>query len=145
MKITITIQDEGALRALIEGEGALRNLSPVINAIAGEIDDRVQTAFDNKADPTNLAAWPELSMATQKDRARKGFNATDILQRTRILRTGVIAQADDRGVSVTAGSVEYAKHHQYGTSKAPQRRFAGVSPEDVGLFEKMLIEHINGQ
>lgn len=144
MKVTITIKDEGALRAMIEHEGKLRDLSPVINAIAGEVDDRVQTAFENKADPTNAAAWPELTIATQKDRARKGYNASDILQRTRILRSGVIAEADQTGVSVSAGSVEYAKYHQYGTSKAPQRRFAGVSPEDVGQFEKMLIEHITG-
>lgn len=144
MDIKITMDAEGSLRALIRHEEALRDLAPVLAALAGEIDDRVQNAFENKADPTNLAAWPELTAATQKDRARKGFNATDILQRTRILRQGVVTEPDQSGVTVSAGSVEYAMIHQKGGSKIPQRRFAGASPDDVELFHDMLSKHVLG-
>lgn len=179
MKVSLVMEGENAARLLIEGEAALGDLSPVITAIAGEVDDRVQTAFENKADPVNGQTWPELATATLKDRERKGFNKTDILQRTRILRAGVIAEVDGNAIKVSAGSVEYAGVHQYGydgwasmpshtrtITKAfgkdlkapvtytyaarsqkltiPQRRFAGVSPEDVGQFEEMLINHIAG-
>jgi len=143
VKITISIQDEGAARLLIEGEYQAQNLEGALVAIAGELDDRVQQSFESASDPVNGSSWPELRPATLRQKARKGYGPSP-LQNTRILRLGVIAETDRHGVSVSAGSVEYAKFHQYGTSKTPQRRFAGMSPEDAIQFEDILARHITG-
>lgn len=148
MDIRITIDDSGAARALIRSERALGDLTPIMTAIAGEIDDRVQTAFERKADPVTGTPWPELRPATIRQRIKEGWNATDTLQRTRTLLGGILSTPDSRGVSVRANSVDYALVHQFGSNPIrgiPQRRFAGISPQDAEQFEDILRRHILGR
>ena len=139
------IYDDGEARLIIDNTIArLRNLGPIMAAIAGEVDDRVQEAFEHKTDPVDLSKWPELSVATAADRARKGFNISDILQRTGILRSSVITDSDDHGVTSRTRGVDYALIHFEGAPGAniPARRFAGASLDDIELFEDMIARFI---
>lgn len=143
--IRVVMEDGLAKLVLDRGLANARDLGSVMAAIAGEVDDRVQESFEQKRDPVDGSAWPELRPATVRDRERKGFNGTDILQRTRILRAGIITDSDQNSVE-TATSVEYALFHHLGAPGAniPQRRFAGISEEDSHDFERMLAAHIAG-
>ena len=142
--IRIKMIDGEATLLIDRSEGRLRNLAPVMAAIAGEVDDRVQESFEHKRDPVDLTAWPELRAATVADRVSKGFNAADMLQRTGVLRSSVVTDSDDQGVTTSVRGVEYALIHHKGSSrkKVPQRRFAGISQEDSAEFEDMIAAFI---
>lgn len=66
--------------------------------------------------------WSVLAQSTRKQRARLGFGAArPILVRTGTLRKGTRIKniKDDEGT--IANEVDYAKYHQFGTKKIPQR------------------------
>lgn len=143
--VRVVMVDNEARLVLDSAIANARDLSPVMLAIAGELDDRVQESFESKKDPSTGSNWPELKAATVKDRIRKGFNGTDILQRTRILRTSVVTEADKNSVSVATAGIEYALAQFYGSKNGiPARPFAGASLEDLTLFEQMVADFIVG-
>lgn len=141
MKISVTMQGDAALRFLIEGEHRLLNLDPALYAIAGEVDDRIQTAFAIDSDPVTGTPWPELKPATLRAKQKAGYGS-DALENRRILRGAAIATVEGRAILVN-NQPDYAKYHQFGTSKIPQRRFVGVSPQDIQQFEDILTRYIS--
>ena len=127
------------------GGGAVRlSLERGCWLYSGEVDDRVQEAFEHKRDPVELASWLELKAATIAGRIRKGLSPSETLRGTGILMASVITDSDDHGVITSTRGVEYALYHQLGAPKAgiPQRRFAGISLEDAQEFEDTIRNYI---
>lgn len=141
----ITMDDTGVARVLQRGEAAARDLSPALRDIGGELLAISDQAFAGQHDPSTRAAWPELSLATIRERERLGFGGTGpILQRTRILRQSVQTDSDRNQASIGA-SVEYGLiHHKGGSAgrggktKIPARPFVGAHPDDLREFEDII-------
>lgn len=144
--IRLTMFEREARLVLDKALAGSVDLSPVMLAIAGEVDDRTQESFTFKRSPLDGSEWPELKAATRRDRERRGYNPGDTLQRTRILRSSVVTEASENAVEVADGGVEYAVVHQFGAParNIPARTFAGASAEDLAEFEEWIAEHIAG-
>lgn len=144
----ITMNDTGVLRVLQRGEAAARNMRPAMQDIEGELLAISDQAFSSQHDPSTRAAWPELSLATVRERERLGFDGGQILQRTRTLRRSVQTDSDANSARIGAG-VEYGLiHHKGGSAgrggsaKIPARPFVGAHPEDLREFEVIIADHI---
>lgn len=144
MKISLTVDISKADRALSEITARLQNLIPFTTAIAGEVQDRIDSAFAGEFDPVTHESWPGLKPLTLARRVQDGHDGP-ILQVTRTLRQGTLVTPQDKAVEVTT-AVEYGQAHQYGypPRNLPQRRYAGVSPDDVSQFEAQLRAFILG-
>lgn len=145
MNIKLTIDAAEADFILAGAEERLRDLSPILAAIAGEVQDRIDSAFELERDPVTLTSWPPLKPATVKRRQKSGHDGP-MLQMTRALLRTTQVTPEARLIEVTTG-VEYGLTHQFGDESRgiPARRYAGVSPEDLGQFEDMLRQYVIGR
>ncbi|WP_205436015.1 phage virion morphogenesis protein, partial [Helicobacter suis] len=82
--------------------------------------------------------WPPLKPATIK--RKKPRMRTQILQNTRVMRTGVNLQILGNTIEVS-NAERYAPFHQLGTRKMPQRRFMPF--DDQGRPSPALENEIN--
>lgn len=92
-----------------------------------EILEEGSLLFENSAKAaigTYEYGWPQLAESTQEQRVSLGYSANEPLLRTGDLKNSITHNADDKEAYVGT-DLEYAKYHEFGTSKIPARPFLG--------------------
>lgn len=100
----------------------------------------IQRQFDNFNDPYGKK-WAPLSPNTI---ARKKQNKDKILTHYTPLRKSIRVDVVQEGLRLTA-SVPYAKFHQTGTSKMPQRLILAITDSDKVRIGRLIKQHVAGR
>lgn len=132
--IEITIDDRAVRAALDRLQRRLSDLSPVMRAIATELEARVEARFETATDPAGRP-WAPLKPSTlaaylargkgnrRKDGSLTKKGAARLASRKPLYDTGDLLEAinSDAGLDYALigvnGSVEYATTHQFGAKK----------------------------
>jgi len=134
------LQQSGAFRR------ALLNLGPLWDRFKSEMSKIEEERFSSEG----YGEWDALADSTLRERARLGFGAGPILQRTRNLMDSLVDPA--RAAQTTArtmswgSDVSYAGFHQDGGSIAgrpPQRVVLEIRAEDRRRLETQMVSWVN--
>lgn len=92
--------------------------------------------------------WQQLAQATEENKARLG-QPDRILVATGVLERSLTAAATGLGDSTFDAlrfgtDVDYARFHQFGTSKMPVREVVGLSPEAIEAMAQVVKTYIGG-
>jgi len=134
------LQQSGAFRR------ALLNLGPLWDRFKPEMSRIQEERFSTEG----YGDWPALADATLRDRARRGFAAGPILQRTRNLKDSLVdpvRAAQTTARTMTWGTdVPHAGYHQDGGSIAgrpPQRVVLEIRADDRRRLETQMVSWVN--
>lgn len=122
--ITITVSDEALRAALRRLVTLLSDTTPTMRALSEIMLDASERAFAGRADPVTGKAWPALSPARLRQRAKKGRSPANILQdEGRLIGSlqGLAGGADavrriGPGYALVGTNVPYAAAHQFGAT-----------------------------
>lgn len=86
--------------------------------------------------------WPDLSDRYKRIKyaSNSRYPGRRTLERSGILKSGWKLRTASRYALLTNG-VEYAKYHQYGTRKMPQRKIAEVTPDIADEIKRRFKDH----
>lgn len=150
MAITVTIKIEGdqqVLRTFLRFAEDVQHLEEPFNAIANDFYDIENRQFDSEGG-YGSGGWAALSDVSEgKGYASwkaKHFPGTSILVRWGNLRESLTMMGgynirDVEPLSVTLGTMmPYAKWHQRGTGRMPQRRVIDLTEDDKSRWVKII-------
>ena len=107
--IEITVDNTEIVNLLKRLSEKTQNLRPVMKIIAGIMMDSVEENFEQQGRPK----WPGLSLATRKQRTKKGYWPGKILQMRGELTASVTSDyGNDHAIVGT--NKKYAAIHQFG-------------------------------
>lgn len=137
------------LEFILRQSGALRrgllNLGPLWDRFEREMSAIQAERFASEG----YGEWPALAESTLADRARRGFAAGPILQRTRTLRDSLVDPAQASRTTprtMTWGTdVDYAILHQDPPTpgRPPQRTVLDLRVEDRRRLETQMVSWVN--
>lgn len=134
--ISFIARQSGAFRRELE------NLTPLWDRFEVELSAIETERFDTRG----YGEWPALAASTLAQKAAHGF-PLDPLIRTGTLRDSLTnpMQAGTKGPQqfVWGTSVPYAKYHQDGTDKMPQRKVLEIRTEDRRRLEHEMVSWLN--
>lgn len=107
--IEIKVENQEILKALKRLSEKTKNLKPVMKNIAGIMMDSVEENFEQQGRPK----WPGLSLATKKQRTKKGYWPGKILQMRGELAASITSDYGD-DYAVVGTNKKYAAIHQFG-------------------------------
>lgn len=136
--IRITYDDGSVLNALNQLQARMSDLTPVMRAIAGVLEDASARAFENERAPSTGAAWQSLLPATVKAR---GGDAHPILQRSGQLAAS-ITSAYGKDFAEVGTNKLYAATHQFGRDTIPARPFIGIGDQDRGEIMDIIAQFL---
>lgn len=125
--------------ALTRAIAACSDLSPLMSDIGTYVKGRLEQGFASESDPYGKA-WSPLAASTLRQKVG-GSILTDKGAMRGSLTSIPSAQQVEVGVSAP-----YAKFHQRGTSKMPQRGMVpdkGLPPRDVQPIESLVREYMS--
>lgn len=123
MNYRIEIDGQGFAGALNRALAAAQDMTPLMDDIAGILEDEAQSAFREERSPEG-DGWARLSQVTIALREKSGHWPGQILQRSGRLAQSISTQVTP--TSATVGTnVIYAAVQQFG---AARREFKGVAP-----------------
>jgi len=122
MAYLVEIEDEGLQAALDSALARFNDLTPLMDDIAGVLEDEAQSAFREQRSPKG-GGWARLSEVTVALRAKSGHWPGKILQRSGRLAGSISSQVTPNSATVGT-NVIYAAVQQFG---APKRQFKGVA------------------
>ena len=132
LQLLITPEFEKSLDKLskdflrISNTASVQNLDEIGGVMIESLGESIMKSFALRADPITGATWPNLQQAYMGSFDSRLRRSNDMFLSIEF-RKNVTAHT----VAVEAYSdIPYAKVHQYGSSKHPQRRFAGMSKDD---------------
>lgn len=141
--ISITLDDREVRRALERLSKLLADMTPVMRAIATELEARVEQRFETATDPSGrpwaplasstISAWLDRSKGnrrrdgslTKKGRQRLAsrrplYDTGDML--------GSLTSSYTRDEATVGFGVTYAAYHEYGTRRMPRRGLLMADP-----------------
>lgn len=162
--LTIKVNDR-QIEALL-GELAERydDLSPVMEAVAAEMEAEVERAFEFEQDPTTGERWKPLSAARLRQRQKREGGSIRILnvQGGLGLAGSIVTDSGKRFAGVGVAK-EYGVYHQFGytvtrtvsqlfgrplrnpvtfTVTLPARPFLGLGPQAIGDIVQLLERYL---
>ena len=133
---------EEKIKQLEERAKRTKNLKKVMDVIASDILKEEQLNFKGNKDPDGVP-WQPLSKKTKQIREKQGYNGNEILRMKGILFGSLHAVLDNNAAIVATGpEITYAKYHQYGTVRMPQRQFAGMKKKNIKKYNKWAMKYI---
>ena len=84
--------------------------------------------------------WARLAASTVRDKTKKGFGGKPILERTGTLKKRTTRAKVTPELGEIINATPYAKYHQYGTSKMPQRKILDVKNDAVRSSLRPVLE-----
>ena len=100
-----------------------KTLRPAMEAGANDIKTLIDNAFYMSIDPETGRRWADIAQSTKDARPQgDGKGNHKPLINTGRLRQSISTSADNRSIKFGT-NVQYGRYHQYGTKRAPQRRF----------------------
>lgn len=150
--IDIQLDDREVREALVRLSKRLSDMTPVMRAIATELEARVEARFETETDPAGRR-WPQLADSTLmqvmrraaggKVRNKRGgtkAKAIAALARKRILYDtgdllGSLTSSAGRDEARVGFGQPYAAYHEYGTEKMHRRGLLMADPQARTLGE----------
>lgn len=120
--------------------GRIKNVIPPLALFAKKKANDIQKQFETGTDPEGKP-WAPLSPKTV---ALKKQNKDKILVHYGPLRKSIKVEVVQEGLRLTAG-VPYAKFHQSGTSKIPQRLILAITEQDKVRLGRFIKQHVAGR
>lgn len=119
---------------------------PLTRSVRQVILPSIRENFESGGRPE----WQQLAASTIATRLRDGYGIWPPLTKTEALKKKAVVFANwvitRDSATMKEPKIKYAKYHQRGTSKMPQRAFAMIQPEDEEdverIFEVWLEERI---
>ena len=116
-----------------------KNINPerILDEASALILSRIRRRFLAETAPDGTKWKPSLAATNRRKKGNTGtlFNTGRLFRSIQSAATG----PNERSIFT---DVEYAPYHQFGTSRLPQRKFLGVSNEDVDLVQRLIIKRI---
>ncbi len=112
---------------------------PVRNSLEA-LRSTIVDAFDTQGGAVGTA-WPPLSARTLRTKQRLGYSAQPLV-RTGALRDGWDVQIEALGSGVLASATPYARMHQEGTGRIPQRRFLPREEDALATVRQIFAQHV---
>lgn len=139
--ITITVEDSAFRAYLQELYSRLDNLTPVMEEIGGNLENRVRQRFETATDP-NGAPWKPWAESTLEAypfpgtpaAAKYGAGNARLLDRYGTMLGSLNYQADPTSVTIGFAN-DYAVYHEFGTRKMPRRGMLMGNPTTGTLGE----------
>lgn len=120
--------------------GRIKDVIKPLSVFAKKKANDIQKQFYSNSDPDGNK-WAPLSPVTI---ARKKQNKDKILTEYTPLRKSVRVNVLQEGLQLTAG-VPYAKYHQQGTSKMPQRVILKITDSDKVRIGRLIRQFAAGK
>ena len=120
--------------------GRIKDVIKPLSIFAKKKANYIQKQFDSNSDPDGNK-WAPLSPVTI---ARKKQNKDKILTEYTPLRKSIRVNVLQEGLQLTAG-VPYAKYHQQGTSKMPQRVILKITDSDKVRIGRLIRQFAAGK
>lgn len=148
--VDVQVSDGDVRRALEALQAAASDARPLMRVFGAYMLATSGDAFKGSTDPVTSSPWPPLAEATLKGkylgRVRSSYGKNP-LRRTGMLMNS-IGVLDLQAQTVATGTtVRYAVYHNSGeprTSKLPQRRFLGFTPEAPDELLEMTRNYLLG-
>ena len=121
-------------------QAALARLDEPVERSLEALRETVRAAFDSEG-ATAGAAWPPLAERTRRDKARRGYPPQPLV-RTGLLRDAWDVRMQGPGRGVLASLAPYARAHEEGMGRLPQRRFLPTESETLAAAREALARHI---
>ena len=122
----------------------IRKKEPLLKRIGTFAVEVSKQAFREGRDPNTGDRWEPLSPAYAKWKARNRYSKTPLTLKGALRRSihyGVLGKK-----SVAWGTDrKYGRFHQYGTKRLPQRRFLGLSRDDVYQIDQIITRWVRGR
>lgn len=138
------------LEFILRQSGAFRRALLVLTPLWERFEREMSAIEAERFDSEGYGEWPPLAESTIRDRARRGFAAGPILQRTRNLRDSLVDPARASRTTprtMTWGTdVDYAIFHQDGGSipgRPPQRTVLDLRVQDRRRLETQMVSWVN--
>ena len=113
--LSITVNDRQITALLRELAGRYDDLSPVMDAVAQEMEEEVERAFHDEEDPTTGQRWKPLSAARLKQRRKREGGRIKILDvRGSLGLSGSIVTDSGPRFAAVGVAHDYGKYHQFG-------------------------------
>lgn len=112
--------------------------SPLMRVIAGDLEDIVETAFENEADPVTGRRWDRLTPRTIEARRRKGKWPGKKLQVTGRLVSSITTKAT-RTTARIGTNVKYSGPNQ------KRRRFIGMGPKHIRKLRRRVLVFVKNK
>lgn len=134
--LTIDVEDSGFRQYLADLQGRLNDLTPVMQSIGQEMENRISARFETETDPDGKA-WTQWAESTRESYPYPGTPAAEamgrpgagrILDRYSDMLGSLNWAADANSVQVGFGQ-HYAAFHEFGTRKMPRRGLIFQDPE----------------
>lgn len=126
---------------------AAKDLTPVWPDVVKVLQEEEAAAFASEGATTRRGKWKSLSPAYAARKAKKTPGKT-ILMATGRLQASVTAKTEDSVIeetptSLTFGTtVKYAKFHQRGTRRMPQREFLSLTDRGINRITRRIRKHL---
>lgn len=120
--------------------GRIKNVIPPLALFAKKKAADIQKQFDTNSDPEGRP-WAPLSPKTI---ALKKQNRDKILTHYGPMRKSIKVEVVQEGLRLTAG-VPYAKFHQSGTRRMPQRVILAITEKDKVRLGRFIKQHVAGR
>lgn len=138
------------LEFILRQSGAFRRALLVLTPLWERFEREMSAIEAERFDSEGYGEWPPLAESTISDRARRGFAAGPILQRTRTLRDSLVDPARASRTTprtMTWGTdVDYAIFHQDGGStpgRPPRRTVLDLRVQDRRRLETQMVSWVN--
>lgn len=129
--LTITADDAAFRNDLAALYRRLGDLTPVMNQIGMELENRVRARFETRIDPTGRA-WAPWSQSTIDSYPDDGNRK--LLDRHGLMLRDLSHQADKARVRIGFGQ-PYTTYHEFGTKHMPRRGLLFADP-NAGTLSK---------
>lgn len=135
--------DDTELKALLgKISKSCRNLEPPLTGWGNKLLEQTRAQFDSETDPDG-DRWVALSPTTLRSKAAKG-QPSSILTATSAMRQSFRIRVAAMQLDLLSDS-PYLKYHQRGTTRMPQRKVLGVTPERKNEGAGIVRSYIKGR
>ncbi len=145
--IEVKIDDKQLQQALKKLAAKTSDLRPLMQNIAGILEDSVEENFEKEGRPK----WQKLAKSTIKQRRKKGYWPGRLLQMQGELASSITSNYDSN-FTIVGTNIKYAAIHQFGGNagrskkvKIPARAFLKIDIQNIYKIRKVLMQSLYSQ
>lgn len=142
MIITIEVTKENTKNLLRSLSSKVRDLRPPLQGFANYMGVETEQQFKDEKDPEGRP-WARLAPSTALEKKEKGY-PSDILTRSGKMRRSVVTVYDTRSFLMGV-DVDYARWHQEGTRRMPQRKILGLNSDRRAKLGKLIRVYVGSR
>jgi phage gpG-like protein len=145
-----TLGEQAVARDLLRFGHNAADVRPAMVQVLDLLRRAERRQFDSQG-AYGSEGWPPLASSTVERKRREGLDPR-ILHATRRLRDSLTEAGHGEQIAIArhdgldfGTTVEYARYHQHGTSRAPQRRVVQLPESDRREVVRIVQRHVVGE